>query len=218
MAEGLYRGWDELRTVPSGQQSGLRVIVLFTDGSGNIVPGLWDASGIAKGLFNSDFPERQPIRTTSPRTARQSRDSMTRGREQPVQSGSQAGRQLEQHDDVVRRAMDAGHRLTPMSSHQHHRSGGIPTAFPLSDQRAERQRHGAVVAPARLRNFNTAQNRYPAEVFNIRNAATNLTEIIANAARSDNSRRLSDPHLHDRHGRAGHVDARHGSRRRPRAC
>ncbi len=38
-----------------------------------------------------------------------------------------------------------------------------------------------------LRNFNTTQNRFPAEVFNIRNAATNLTEIIANAVRSDNS-------------------------------
>ena len=31
MAEGLYRGWDELRTVPRGQQSSLRVLVLFTD-------------------------------------------------------------------------------------------------------------------------------------------------------------------------------------------
>jgi hypothetical protein len=28
-------------------------------------------------------------------------------------------------------------------------------------------------------------NKYPAEVFNIRNAVTNLTEIIADAARSD---------------------------------
>ena len=29
--------------------------------------------------------------------------------------------------------------------------------------------------------------RYPAEVFNIRNAATNLTEIIADAARNDDA-------------------------------
>ena len=43
MVEGLYRGWDELRTVPSGQQSGLRVIVLFTDGASNGVPGMYDA-------------------------------------------------------------------------------------------------------------------------------------------------------------------------------
>ena len=33
MVEGLYRGWDELRSVPAGTQSGLRVIVLFTDGA-----------------------------------------------------------------------------------------------------------------------------------------------------------------------------------------
>ena len=31
MVEGLYRGWDELRTVPLGSQSSLRIIVLFTD-------------------------------------------------------------------------------------------------------------------------------------------------------------------------------------------
>src|SRR5512145_137696 len=49
MVEGLYRGWDELRTVPNGQQSGLRVIVLFTDGASNSVPGLYDG-GPSKGL------------------------------------------------------------------------------------------------------------------------------------------------------------------------
>jgi hypothetical protein len=42
MVEGLYRGWDELRSVPAGQQSGLRVIVLFTDGASNGVPADYD--------------------------------------------------------------------------------------------------------------------------------------------------------------------------------
>ncbi len=36
-------------------------------------------------------------------------------------------------------------------------------------------------------NFNSTFNKYPAHVRNIRNAATNLTEIIADAARSDTS-------------------------------
>ena len=36
-----------------------------------------------------------------------------------------------------------------------------------------------------LRNFDAAAGKYPAEVFNINNAARNLVEIIANAARSD---------------------------------
>ena len=62
MVEGLYRGWDELRSVSSGQQSGLRVIVLFTDGASNSVPGLYDvAPGSAKGLRTADFPKIFPI-------------------------------------------------------------------------------------------------------------------------------------------------------------
>ena len=60
MVEGLYRGWDEVRTVPLGQQSGLRVIVLFTDGASNSVPGAYDASGMAKGLRSYDFPKNLP--------------------------------------------------------------------------------------------------------------------------------------------------------------
>ena len=65
MAEGLYRGWDEVRSVASGQQAGLRVIVLFTDGSGNVLPGFMDASGIAKGVFTADFPKVLPDPTNA---------------------------------------------------------------------------------------------------------------------------------------------------------
>jgi len=36
-----------------------------------------------------------------------------------------------------------------------------------------------------LRNFNAGLGRYPAEVFNINNAARNLVEIIGNDVRSD---------------------------------
>src|SRR5207244_5438546 len=58
MVEGLYRGWDELRSVASGQQSSLRVIVLFTDGASNSVPGIYDAKpGVAMGLRTYDFPK-----------------------------------------------------------------------------------------------------------------------------------------------------------------
>src|SRR2546427_4254886 len=38
-AEGLYAGWDQLRSVTSGSQSVLRVIVLFTDGGPNTFSG-----------------------------------------------------------------------------------------------------------------------------------------------------------------------------------
>ena len=52
MVEGLYRGWDEVRSVPIGSRSGLRVIVLFTDGASNSVPADWDGTGIRKGGQN----------------------------------------------------------------------------------------------------------------------------------------------------------------------
>lgn len=181
MPEGLYRGWDELRTVPGGQQSGLRVIVLFTDGSGNVVPGLWDASGVAKGLFNSDFPKRLPdpdnITTNSP-TIQGLYDTQAGT---PNPSGSQPVANWNNTTTW------AGARWMPTtSSHQHHRSAGIPTAFPLQVNTLN-VNGGSQASRRGLRNFNVAQNKYPAEVWNIRNAATNLTEIIANAARADNS-------------------------------
>src|SRR5882757_2431273 len=56
MVEGIYRAWDEVRSVPAGTQSGLRVIVLFTDGAPNGVPGQWDGTGIAKSVRTADFP------------------------------------------------------------------------------------------------------------------------------------------------------------------
>ena len=72
MVEGLYRGWDELRSVPAGQQSGLRVIVLFTDGASNSVPGNYPAaSGTRRALRTYDFPKNFcRIRTARPGTTR----------------------------------------------------------------------------------------------------------------------------------------------------
>ena len=58
MVEGLYRGWDEIRSVPRGTQSGLRVIVLFTDGASNSVPGIWPGSAtVSRSLRTYDFPD-----------------------------------------------------------------------------------------------------------------------------------------------------------------
>ena len=57
MVEGLYRGWDEVRSVPAGSQSGLRIIVLFTDGASNGVPGFWDSPATAKSMRTADFPQ-----------------------------------------------------------------------------------------------------------------------------------------------------------------
>lgn len=183
MVEGLYRGWDELRAVPRGQQSGLRVIVLFTDGASNSVPGMFDTSGIAKGLRTWDFPDNGA-------------DPDNQTHLNPQIAGlydTQTGNAGPNFGSAFR--WDC---TTPLSSctrpeapwlpttsrHTHFRSSGIPTTFPLQTNTltingvAQSTRRG-------LRNFSSTQGRYPAHVININNAARNLVEIIADAARSD---------------------------------
>ena len=180
MAEGLYRAWDEVRTVPNGQQSGLRVIVLFTDGSGNTVPGLWDASGISKGLFTSDFPDvGDPGNITTNTPTIQGLYQSETGVRSPSPQQSTTWWNSTQ--------TASGAQYLPVTSyHSFHRSAGIPFTFPLQSNTltvngvSQSTRRGLI-------NYNAGAMAYPAEVRNIRNAATNLVEIIANAARSDAS-------------------------------
>lgn len=180
MAQGLYRAWDELRTVPNGQQSGLRVIVLFTDGSGNTVPGMFDGSGQSKGLFTSDFPDvGDPGNITTNSPTIQGLYATQTGTRNPSVSQN-----VSSWTNTTTIASIPFLPLTSASSE--HRSAGIPTTFPLQD--GTLTVNGASQITRRgLINFNSAQGKYPAEVRNIRNAATNLTEIIANAARADSA-------------------------------
>lgn len=179
MVEGLYRGWDELRSVPRGQQSGLRVIVLFTDGASNSVPGMWDATGVAKGLRTWDFPDNG----ADP-------DSQTHASPQiqglyDTQSGSANPSFGQAFPWNSTSTMPGAPWMPPNSLHTHHRSSGIQTQFPLTD--ATLKVNGVAQSVRRpMRDFNVGQNKYPAQIFNINNAARNLVEIIANAARSDN--------------------------------
>jgi Flp pilus assembly protein TadG len=191
MAEGLYRGWDEVRSVPNGSQSGLRVIVLFTDGSANGVPGNWDGTGISKSVSTSDFPDRLPdpdnITTNTP--AIQGLYDAETGALNPTLTmcgQNYAGTAV----DRVGTACPPSGGLTAMSwlpsasLHSHHRSSGIPTSFPFQTNALNVD--GVAQSTARgLLNFDTATGRYPAHARNIRSAATNLVEIIANAARND---------------------------------
>ena len=165
MAEGLYRGWDELRTVAPNQQSGIRVIVLFTDGSANTVPGLFDASGVAKGLFVSDFPKRTPdpdgITTNNPSI--QGLYQTETGAQNPSVSTTVAWNSTTVLSSVK--------WLPATTTQDHHRSAGIPTTFPLFTNALKVD--GVPQSNVRgLRNFNAAQGKYPAEAWNIRNAAT----------------------------------------------
>jgi len=182
MVQGLYRGWDELRSVPNGQQSGLRVIVLFTDGASNSVPGIYTpaAPGVSRGLRTYDFPDG-----TCPDPDNQTHASPTIDGLFNTDTGASA-------PQVTAQAFPWNSTSTlpqvpwmPATSlHTDHRSNGIPTTFPLQTNTltvngvAQSTRRG-------LRQFSTAQNRYPAQIFNINNAARNLVEIIGDAARSD---------------------------------
>jgi Flp pilus assembly protein TadG len=178
MVEGLYRGWDELRSVPTGQQSGLRVIVLFTDGCSNSVPGAWDATGIAKALRTWDFPKNgyDPDNQTW--------DSPHIDGLYDTQTGATAPSVTA---TVPWNSQTTGsvQNMVAQTWHTHHRSSGIPTAFPLTST-ALTVNGVAQNVKRPLRDFGLlSAGKYPAEVFNINNAARNLVEIISDAARSD---------------------------------
>ena len=180
MAEGLYRAWDELRSVPAGTQSGLRIIVLFTDGVSNSVPGFYDSLVTAKGLRTYDFPQNAGD------THGQTWNSPHTTGLYDTQTGS-ASPSFDVSGAWNCHCLPAGvpvaaQWLPAMSAHTHHRSAGIPTAFPLQTNALTVD--GAAQNAARpLRDISAG--KYPSQVWNINNAARNLVEIIADAARDD---------------------------------
>jgi Flp pilus assembly protein TadG len=179
-AEGLYRGWDELRTVPNGQQSGLRVIVLFTDGAPNSVPGIYPGSGTSRGLRTSDFPKQLP-----------DPDNMTSN--SPSISGlfdTQSGNAAPNYPSTSyawnsTTAYPSVPRLPLTSFHSYRRSGGIPASFPLTSNSV--MVDGATQASRRPLRGTPVGGQYPSQIFNINNASRNLVEIIANEAKNDAS-------------------------------
>jgi Flp pilus assembly protein TadG len=190
MVEGLYRGWDEVRSVPIGSRSGLRVIVLFTDGASNSVPANWDGSGIGRGLRTFDFPH-DPGDTAnqtwdSPSiTGIYNAASATQG---PIDNASIDPINFAQPwntrwTTTPPAGMPAWAQWMPANSmHSTHRSSGIPTSFPL--QTNALTVNGVAQNSARgLRDLTAGQ--YPSQIYNINNAARNLIEIIANAAREE---------------------------------
>ena len=190
MVEGLYRGWDELRSVPAGQQSGLRVIVLFTDGASNSVPGNYDAApGLGRALRTFDFPKNSPDpdgQTWDNPQITGLYDTST-GNASPsvgITVPNWNNQCLVAADFANKYCASSAQYLPTASYHAFHRSSGIPNSFPFTSNSLTVD--GTAQGSARpLRDKNLATGRYPAEVFNINNAARNLVEIIANAARSD---------------------------------
>jgi hypothetical protein len=180
--------------VPTGQQSGLRVIVLFTDGASNSVPASYDATaGQGRALRTFDFPH------IAGETAGQTHDNPTiaglfptiGATSTPTTGTSVNVTPLNWNNQCLTTAdfndlncSKLASYLPLRSFHANHRSSGIPTAFDL--QTSSLTVEGTAQSTARgLRNKVLATGRYPAEVFNINNAARNLIEIIADAARTD---------------------------------
>ena len=180
MVEGLYRGWDELRTVPGGSQSGLRVIVLFSDGASNSVPGAYPPNpGIARGLRTYDFPKNLPDpdnQTHNSPNIVGLFDTET-GAQNPAYSITLPWNSIQTLAQVP---------YLPLATwHAHRRSSGIPSSFPL--QTGGLTVNGSSQTAVRgLRNWDAGAGRFPADIFNINNAARNVLEIIADAAREDN--------------------------------
>jgi hypothetical protein len=87
---------------------------------------------------------------------------------------------------ALRTDLPASARLMPFTSaHTHHRSAGIPTAFPW--QASNIKVDGVPQNTTRgLRNLDGATGRFPSQIWDLNNAARNLVEIIGNEARNDN--------------------------------
>ena len=177
MAEGIYRGWDEVRSVPGGQQSTVRVIVIFTDGSAN------GASGIYSVVPASD---PQPTWATEMHT-----NDFGQGVSRTTVVGlydTETGTQNPSHSMRVRWTSRSTLPNIPFlpsaSAHTHNRSPGIPNSFPFES--SSLLVDGVPPSTTRgLRDFDGSVNAYPAQAYNINNAARNLVEIISDAARDD---------------------------------
>ena len=163
MVEGLYRGWDELRSVPAGQQSGLRVIVLFTDGASNSVPGNYDAApGQGRTLRTYDFPKVLPDPDNqthdAPTIAGLYATNTANSPSGPNINGANGSANVvpSNWDNQCLTAADfndvncpSNAKYLPLASyHAHHRSSGIPDSFPLHVDLAHGQRHGPVHGPS----------------------------------------------------------------------
>ncbi len=120
-------------SVPNGQQSGLRVIVLFTDGASNSVPGIYPGSATSRGLRTSDFPKRYPDPDNRRGTARGSAGSTTRRAATGAPSYT-CGLAYPWNSTT---AYPSVPRLPLTSFHSYRRSGGIPTSFPLVSTSAD---------------------------------------------------------------------------------
>jgi Flp pilus assembly protein TadG len=186
MVEGLYRGWDELRSVALGQQSGLRIIVLFTDGASNGVPGNWDGAAFAKSVKTADFPKNPPDPDGQTWMNPAFGGLYNTGTGVQVGSVNATGDATSASTEqaIVLPAPYQFMPSPPTTWHTQHRSSGIPTSFPF--QTSALNVNGAAQSSRRPMILDPVSGKYKSTLWNINNAARNVLEIIANEARNDN--------------------------------
>jgi Flp pilus assembly protein TadG len=174
---------DVATNLPSGSQSGLRVIVLFTDGASNAVDGIYDGTGVSKALRTWDFPKNFP--DPDGQTWDNPQIDGLYDAQSGVAAPSVSLRPANWQNYGVGNIIATVPELPLTTKHTHHRSSGIPTTFPLQSSalRVNGQPQDVIRG---LRHKNGGTGRYPAEIFNINNAARNVLEIIGDQARSDN--------------------------------
>lgn len=196
MAEGLYRAWDELRSSSQSTQAGLRVIVLFTDGTPNGMSGnfTWSNGTVynGKSLNTNDFPDVGPYGTNQPYFFGLSATDCSIADTPNCFKSPYSGATAPIIPTTGYAASSSWNSTTPLSyipnlpansTFANSRSSGIPTSFPL--QTSTLTINGVAQSSVRgLRNI--SGGLYPTQIWNLNNAARNLVEIIANAARSEN--------------------------------
>ena len=129
-------------SVPAGSQSGLRIIVLFTDGASNSVPGFYDSPGDCEGDEDVRLPaeSRRHVRPDLEQSA--DHRVLRHGNRHDVTTPTAGfNPTMVWNSTALPAGLPVAARLLPVgnvSAHTHHRSPGIPTSFPLPDQRFER--------------------------------------------------------------------------------
>ncbi len=195
-AEGLYQAWDQLRVIPTNNQSGLRVVVLFTDGTPNSFPAAFTGvagtctnncnaacvpGGTPKNLTGTlvslDYPFIPGTMTTTDNpdvtglyvTNANNAGTFVNGTDCRWTCGNQ----------FIKTTVNPGIPTLPVQSTHTPASGSgtIPRNFLLYDGTIPGQRALIGTAP------------YPDHVQNANNAARNVAEGIANAIRADTTGR-----------------------------
>lgn len=191
-AEGLYQGWDQLRSVPVNNQSSLRVIVLFTDGSPNTFGAAFDrvSTKCPGNTPPSPFvaynpPPADAVLTTNDFSVGDNGSDQGLFKQYgtiPSDTGVRVPETPSGGWAVTNVSLQTVNPCIPnlpantMSHHGQQVSSGIPLGFTLDSSR--RPLIGDPVP-----------NGYPNHPHNANNAARNLLETIAAAARQDGSGR-----------------------------